>query len=411
MASTTSKPVLICVIWATALVVAGRAHAQSGPALAAADFTIYFESYNGKQWVRMSSVQQQYFFNQARCQCDQDPSAEFKVVIQPAAGASQKIQALLAANSTGGQGIGRLFAGENDVDCLAPAALVTGSLAPFCTNLLDPDNYPGASFGMTVFGTANYWESPPIPVAYLFNSLTRPSCGGQGTCDSTSACSTTSTQTNIQFWAQTNSGLAPDMDPGPSAPMVLVGYVPLTPILGAVEGGNEALTVGWSWPSGMNPATDATLLGVQLFCQRGADSQVFQSGTFGAAYMTPAMLCPNATTMPLPSDPFSNLDPKYLCSGLIPLTTTNCRITGLHNGIQYGVGAAAVDKYGNIGVLSDVVYATPSAGTGGTQARLGNGCSFDMRGRRDRTEIAEISWLAVLTLAFAIRSLRSRSRI
>ena len=88
MASTTSKPVLICVIWATALVVAGRAHAQSGPALAAADFTIYFESYNGKQWVRMSSVQQQYFFNQARCQCDQDPSAEFKVVIQPAAGAS-----------------------------------------------------------------------------------------------------------------------------------------------------------------------------------------------------------------------------------------------------------------------------------------------------------------------------------
>jgi len=213
--------------------------------------------------------------------------------------------------------------------------------------------------------------------------------------------------------------------------MVLVGYVPLTPILGAVEGGNEALTVGWSWPSGMNPATDATLLGVQLFCQRGADSQVFQSGTFGAAYMTPAMLCPNATTTPTPSGSFSNLDPKYLCSGHIPPTTTNHRITGLQNGIPYGVGVAAVDKYGNIGVLSEVVYATPSAGTGGTggalggspadgavgssdggtQAKLGNGCSFDMRGRRDRTETAEILWLAVVTLAFATKSLRSRPRV
>lgn len=57
--------------------------------------------------------------------------------------------------------------------------------------------------------------------------------------------------------------------------------------------------------------------------------------------------------------PFSNLDPKYLCSGLIPAASTSHRITGLQNGIPYGIGVAAVDRYGNIGAIASVVYGTP----------------------------------------------------
>jgi hypothetical protein len=418
MISKISKSLLIGVLWATVLGVAGRAHAQMGPTLAASDFTIYFEAFDGKQWVRMNSVQQQYFFNRARCQCDQDTNAELKVVIQPAAGTAQKITALLAANLAGGQGVGRLFASAYGIDCLAPNA-VLGNLAGYCTNLLDPGNYPGLSFPMSVFGTANFWESPPIPVAYLFNSLQMPSCGSLGSCDSVSACNTTATQTNIQFWAQTNSGTSPDFDPGPSASVNLVGYAPYTPIIGAVEGGNEALTVSWSWTSGQNPATDTTLLGVQLFCQRDAGNQVFSNGAYGAAYVTSAMLCPTSTTAPTSGGSFSNLDPKYLCSTLIPATATSYRIKGLQNGIPYGVAVAAVDKYGNIGALSDVLYAVPMAGTGGNDGSVGDpvtgprgsfagGCSIAFGGRHARSECAGISWLAVASLAFALTSLRSR---
>lgn len=330
-------------------------------ALAATDFTILFEKYDGKNWVQMNSVDQQYFFNQARCQCDQDPMGEFKIAIQPAAGAGQKIQTLLQANFTGGQGVGRLFAGAVGVDCLAQSnPIYGGGLAGYCTNLLDPDNYPGFSFGMAVFANVNFWESPPIPVAYLFNSLATPSCGSQKTCNSTSLCNTTSTQTNIQFWAQTNSGLGPDMDPGPSAPVVLVGEVPVVPTSVTADGGNNALNVSWSWPPGINIADDTTLYGVQVFCQRGADTQVFQSNSFGAVYKTTANVCPtNTAAVPTTSGPFSNLSPDYLCSGLIPATTTNYRLMGLQNGIWYGVGVAAVDRYGNVSAISNVAYGMP----------------------------------------------------
>jgi hypothetical protein len=423
MASTISKSILISAIWATAL--AGRAQAQSGPSLAATDFTILFERQSGSQWVQMTSVEQQYFFNRARCQCDQDPNGEFKIIIQPAAGVAQKIQTLLQSDSTA-PGIGRLFAGAAGIDCLAQSNAI-GSLAAYCTNLLDPGNYPGVAFPMAVFESSSYWESPPIPVAYLFNSQIVPSCGRQGTCDSASACSRTSVETSIQFWAQTNSGLGPDMDPGPSALVALVGQVPLVPTNVAVAGGNEALSVSWSWPAGITVAADSNFLGVQLFCQRGADNQVFQTGAFGPAYQTAATLCPmNSRTEPTANVPFANFDPKYLCSGLIPATTTSYRIAGLQNGIWYGVGVAAVDRYGNIGAISDIVYATPSAGTGaaggsptdggtgssdaGAPAVASGGCSIDVRRRQDRNETAGILCLAVATLAFGLTRRTKGSR-
>ena len=451
MTSTTSKSVLICVIWATALSLAGRAHAGPGSALDATDFTILFEAYDGSQWVQMSSTQRQYFFNQARCLCDTDPAGEFRVVVQPGSGAAQKIQSQLASNlAGGGQGASYLFASSGGYDCLNPTAYV-GGLAAVCTNLLAPGSgYPGTLFStMAAFGTAPSVTSSPIPVAYLFNSLSVPTCASTGTCDSAALCNAVATQTNLQFWAQTSSGTYPDFDPGPSAAVNLVGRAPVTPIDVATEGGNEALKVSWDW-GGVNVAADATILGVQIFCQRGADTPIFRSGTYAPAYMTPAMLCPNnPAAVAMAGGPFSNLDPRYLCSGLIPSAATSYSVKGLQNGIPYGVGVAAVDRYGNIGALSDVVYGMPSAGTtgvggalgaggnvgpvggpdaggiggalgsggaasggqadgdgsadAGTGVRLGNGCSCEIRGKHDRRESAGIVWLAAMTFAFALR--------
>jgi hypothetical protein len=451
MTSITSKSVLICVIWATALVVAGRAHAGPGSALDATDFTILFEAYDGSQWVQMSSTQRQYFFNQARCLCDTDPAGEFRVVVQPGSGAGQKILSQLASNlAGGGQGASYLFASSGGYDCLNPSAYV-GGLGAVCTNLVAPGSgYPGTTFSsMAAFATAPSVTSGPIPVAYLFNSLSVPTCASTGTCDSTALCKTVATQTNLQFWAQTSSGTYPDFDPGPSAAVNLVGRAPATPTDVAAEGGNEDLKVSWDW-GGVNVAADATIIGVQIFCQRGADTPIFPSGTFASAYMTPATLCPkNPAATAMTGEPFSNLDPRYLCSGLIPSTATSYSIKGLQNGIPYGVGVAAVDKYGNIGALSDVVYGMPSAGTSGlggalgaggsvgtvgspdaggsggalgsggpasggqaegdgsedagTGVRLANGCSCSIRGKYDQSESAGIFWLAAVTLAFALR--------
>jgi hypothetical protein len=136
----------------------------------------------------------------------------------------------------------------------------------------------------------------------------------------------------------------------------------------------------------------------------------------------------NSATLPTSSVPFSNLDPNYLCSGLIPATTTSYRIAGLQNGIPYGVGVAAVDRYGNISAISDIAYALPNAGTGGaggtldangaggspadggtgssdagSPAMLAGGCSIDVCRKHDRSETAAIACLAVATLAFARR--------
>jgi hypothetical protein len=377
----TLRSVLAFVIAASALLAANRATAQTGgtggtisgtggvtSGLAATDFTILFVGYTNGQWVQMNTTTQQYYFNQARCLCDTDPNGEFEVIVQPGSGAGSKIQTALENSSTGGgQGYSYLFASAAGYDCLNPTSYANYGLAQFCTNLVAPHSgYPGTTFtSMATFGNLSYVTSKPIPVAYLFNALSTPyTCGyNNGNCDATTLCSTTSTQLNLQFWVQTNSGIAPDFDPGPSAAVNLVGNVPVTPANVFAEGGNEALNVTWDW-GGVNIATDSSLLGVQIFCQRGADTQVFATGAFGGpSYQTPSILCPKnlaaAAAATSAGGPFAGMDQKYMCSGLIPAASTSHRITGLQNGIEYGVGVAAVDKYGNIGAIGNVVYGTP----------------------------------------------------
>jgi hypothetical protein len=352
--------------------------------LSTSDFAFYFESYDPAQeaWVRMNPTQQQYFFNRARCECNGDAtnfSGYVKLAIVPSTGTPQKIQTLLQDNLVS-TGAGRLYAGMDGVDCLVPTAYVTG-LSSICTNLLDPSDYT-AGFPMTVFLSQRMYESPPIPVAWLYNSLAKPACGAGGTCDATSTCATTSTSQSIYFWAQTSASPYPDRS-DLSVALTLVGRVPYTPTGVTATPGNEALVVNWGWPSSISPQADSSFLGVQLFCQREADAQVFAAGEFAQSYMTSASLCPNAVPSTSPNGPFGNLDPRYLCSGLLPPTTTSHRITGLQNGIPYGVGIVAVDKFGNVSELSTIAYATPDSSI--SAPRFGSqGSSCELTGRHGR---------------------------
>ena len=100
---------------------------------------------------------------------------------------------------------------------------------------------------------------------------------------------------------------------------------------------------------------------MQVFCSRADSYQVYPKGSYGASYETSASLCPSFAPTDASPSAFSDLDPLFLCSGLLPSTATSARIEGLQNGIWYGVGVAAVDKFGNIGAIpeSSVVYQQP----------------------------------------------------
>ena len=186
--------------------------AATAPALSSADFAFSIERYDALAgtWVRLNPTEQAFFFNRARCECAADTSnftGSIKIAIEPDAAAVPKIQALLAANLVG-SGSARLYAGGNAVNCL----LASSTVAPaYCLNLLDPSSYtasiPG---GMAVFSTQRTWESPPIPIAWLFGAAQAPVCNSPQSCNQTSACGNTVAAPTIYFWAQTSAAPTPD---------------------------------------------------------------------------------------------------------------------------------------------------------------------------------------------------------
>jgi hypothetical protein len=362
-----------------ALLAAGRSWAQTGgtvgtvSGLAAADFTFNTEYYDtgSHSWVQMNTTQKSYFFNRARCECADpkvvaDPDYEknggnyagyFKIAIQPATNTSQKISTLLATNGVP-LGDGRLYAGSNGVDCLSPGGS-PGVVAGACTNLLNPTSAGYAqSFPLTEFVSKRLYESPPIAVSTLFGSLT--ACGPKDTCGSISTCSTSFSTQTIFFWARTTGQGYPDTT-GITFTLNLNGELQYGPTGVSVRGGNNALMVDWTWATGLTPSADANFLGVQVFCKRGASNQVFPEGSFGASFKQSGDICPAVAPVIEAPSAFSNLSPLYLCSGLLPSTATTHRITGLQNGIWYGVAVAAVDKYGNVTDIaeSSVKYGQP----------------------------------------------------
>jgi MYXO-CTERM domain-containing protein len=361
---------LIHIVWplvltCLALLAPGAAWAQMGGSsgtagLSTSDFTFYLELYDSSQkvWAPMNATQQQYFFNRARCECVGDASnysGHVKIAIQPASGTAQKIQTLLAANDVS-MGAGRLYAGSNAINCLGPQEYV-GDISAFCTNLLDPSNY-NQSFPMTEFMSKRVYESPPIPVAWIYGSET--SCGASRTCDATSVCASPLESQTIFLWVQTTGNNYPDTTEL-SFSLNLNGELQYGPTNVTAVGDNASLVVDWSWPAGITPSADPNFLGVQVFCQREPGVQVFPSGTYAPSYLTAASLCPNAVPATSVYGAFANLDPRYLCSGLLPSAATSYRIPYLQHGIAYSVGVAAVDRYGNINGIADVVSATPTA--------------------------------------------------
>jgi hypothetical protein len=285
----TSKSTLAYLVAAFALLAANRAMGQTGgisgtsgtggsTALSTSDFTIYLEYWDKGQndWVQMNTTQQTYFFNRARCECDGDTTNNtgyVQVAIKTASTTATTIQNLLTNNHVS-TGEAKLYASGNGVNCLQPNAYATSNaLANYCVNLLDPSTYDSPiTGGMTVF-EHNLWESPPIPVAWLFGSTSSTVCSVGGTCDSTSTCTENGNAT-IWLWVKTTSNSYPDLT-DTSLAVSLVGAVSYAPTDVTAEGGNEALNVAWSWPSGYTPATDNNLMGVQLFCERGESTQVF----------------------------------------------------------------------------------------------------------------------------------------
>ena len=337
---------------------------SDAPALSSADFVFSFERYDALAgaWVALNPTEQAFFFDRARCECAEDTSnftGSIKIAIEPSAAVAQKIQSLLTANLAS-SGSARLYAGGNAVNCLDPSSTTTPeALSAYCVNLLDPSSYsasiPG---GMAVFLTQRRWESPPIPVAWLFGAAYTPVCDSPQSCNQTTTCGKTLSAQALYFWAQTSQTGLPDRS-DLIVPINLAGQVPYAPSDVTVEAANEALIVHWTWPIGINPAADPSFLGPQLFCQRGQGDQVFASGTYTAAFTSSAATCPAVAAVPASPLAFANLDPGYLCSGLLPATATSYRISGLQNGIFYGVGVAAVDKYGNLSPAG-VLYQAPS---------------------------------------------------
>jgi hypothetical protein len=368
----------------------GTDDAATASALAATDFTFFVERFDilTNTWVVLSPTEQAYFFDRARCECVGDTrsfTGWVKIAIQPSAAAVSKIQSLLAANQLG-SGTARLYAGSSLVNCLTPTSLTAGAASDWCLNLLDPSSYtasiPG---GMALFATLRVWESPPIPIAWLFGATWMPVCKGPPSCNETSTCANTLATADIYFWAQTSAADLPDRN-DLAFSINLAGHLNLAPPHVTVESANQALVVNWEWPTGQEPAANPSILGVQVFCQRGQGATVFPPGTYAPAFARSANLCPDAA--PAASSPaaFNDLDPAYLCSGLLPATATSYRISGLQNDLPYGVAVAVVDKYGNVSAIApaQIVDQAPSASAvspdggidGGRHAGGSGGCSL-----------------------------------
>lgn len=338
--------------------------------LASADFTLQLEKYNAgnASWIQMSDTDAKYFFNRARCECsdvvEQDEkyrySQFFKVAIVPAANTTQKISSILQQNATGYSGDCRLYGSLAGTTCLDVNSTSSVILPNVCTNLLDPGTY-GFGFPLTRFSTMSgtRLESAEIPVSTLFGATLNPTCGAKGTCKAPGNCATGQGSASIYFWAQSVAGISPDFSDKILSVNIL-GSAPTAPVLEEPRGGNEALTVNWDWPAGLAPSNQNTaFLGLQVFCQRGANTPVFPKGTFGRSYATARDLCPSANVDMSSYGEFNGADPTYLCSGLLQPSTRSHRISGLQNGIYYGVGVAAIDRYGNISPITEVKYAKP----------------------------------------------------
>jgi hypothetical protein len=144
-----------------------------------------------------------------------------------------------------------------------------------------------------------------------------------------------------------------------------------------VEGGDEALMVGWQK---LDTSVYPDLIGYQVLCNRGGSLQVFDSGSFSPGFTSAVSLVGSGqvtTDMCVSSAPGTGieaLDPNYVCSPLLSTSTSSYRIKILQNQIVYGVSVLAVDASGNASQPPDIFYGTPTGSTQSLRGAATGGC-------------------------------------
>jgi hypothetical protein len=352
-------------------------------ALTASDFTLILQRPNGGDWVDLSSYDAVTYLNQARCQC----ASPVRILVQMASVSRSKLSGLI---TTGTQA--RLYVGMN---CAQLNTLVVPP-RPQC-----PDTAMlGELDGLSALSANGSWA-----VETTVDKLFAPA----GDCGMTLL-------TTISLWLDSTGTGFPDSGVtgsyAPSLGIRLDGTAPEAPSGITVEGGDQALMVSWT---PLSAADWPDLAGYLVFCMRGNSLQVFNPSYFNNQYLTGQFLC-SASTPPTSTAganssaagmttavevgapaPFQNLDPSYLCSGLLPPTQTSLRLGTLQNGILYTLGVAAVDNQGNASpIQSGLVQVAKVTGESGCGCHLG-----DTRGA--------VPWSAMLVLGVVIR-LRRRGK-
>jgi hypothetical protein len=185
---------------------------------------------------------------------------------------------------------------------------------------------------------------------------------------------------------------------------------PPVPMNVGVLPANQALLLSWT---ALSSSTAADLIGYQVLCARGENTQVFKSGTFSAGFDSPAydpVTCPGGTTTG--EWPVSDLpQSSFVCSALLAPSTSSYRLKTLENDINYGVGVAAIDKQRNASVImplpgspvvtKDFYYVYRHQDPQG--AASGGFCSVSGDASTGLTVTAGLGGLFMLALAFGRR--------
>jgi hypothetical protein len=357
--------------------------AQSSPAfLTTSDFFLVLQAQDGDSWADLSATDAATYLNQARCQC----ATPVRVLVQMASASRSKLSGLTTTGTNA-----RLYVGNN---C---ANLNAAGTEPQC-----PNGMLGWLSDISTLSENGSWVVDTT-VDKLFAVV--------GDCSFTLS-------TTIWLWLDSTGRGSPDESvTGSSAPNLgirLDGTAPEAPSGITVEGSDQALEVSWT-PLSTTDAPD--LAGYLVFCTRGDDLEVFNPSYYNNQYLTDQFLCSaSASVAPTASAPssaagittaieigapsaFRNLDPSYLCSGLLPPTQTSLRLGTLQNGILYTVGVAAVDYSGNASPIQSGFIQTPSAAAENTGGLAKSGCDCQLAGN-DRSAVP---WGAMLALGVASR--------
>lgn len=332
----------------------GQAWAQTIPAttntglnLSATDFSMKLERRAGEGWALLKDFDLPIFFNAARCACKEE--VRLLVELSPT-GAAKKSQ---FSRSRGQlkvligppECVAKTLAERNAAKCLE---VTTASLVAFATQRTE-----------AIF-----------TVDAIFDPETRNCQSARGT------------RFIRLFVDETLDGI-PELteEAAPNLSLTFDSEPPPPPSDITIRGGNESLEVGWSVTTAIDD-----FRGYLVFCSRAENLVVFDPSPYDAQYESAKTRCP-AETAPATgaavtvdsqlaasiaqevvtdqaTGPFSapgqflDLDPRYLCSGLVT-TQGNVRLATLQNGIPYLVGVASVDKSGNASPVESVFLQRP----------------------------------------------------